>query len=119
MSIVTIIVGCASQPPLKSVPSFIGRDQNACLPEAAAMAEGLKKEGIQAEVVVFTTDQRCHAICAYLYPTGSNQLWGWDSYNKSNMIRAWLDDADGIAKDWLLKTDTSEDTETLQSATLE
>ena len=80
------------------------------------MAEGLKHEGVKAEVVVFQTTQRSHAIVAYIYPTGSNRLWAWDSYNKSSTIRAYFDDPLGIAKAFLFQTGTPSDTEELTGA---
>ena len=94
-----ILTGCT--PPLKNPPAFIGRYDNACLPEAAAMSEGLQAEGIASRVVIYRTENGQHAICAYIYPTGSNKLWAWDSTWKSNQIAAYLDNPWSIAKAWM------------------
>lgn len=95
-----LLAGCASEPPVRT-PEWVGRYKNACLPEAVAMAQGLRQSGIHARVVRIGTPRWGHAICAYLYPTGANQLWGWDAYWKSNRLRAWANDPDSIAREWL------------------
>lgn len=82
-------------------PSFTGQHRSACLPEAAAMTEGLRKSGITARVLIISTASWKHAVTVYLYPAGSNRLWVWDSTWKSNQVRAWWNDPTGIARAWL------------------
>ena len=68
------------------------------------MAQGLREKGIQARVLRIQTPKWGHAICSYLYPPGKNTLWGWDSHWKSNRLRAWADDPDSIAREWIRVT---------------
>lgn len=92
-----LLAGCASV----KEPSFAGRYKNACVPEAAAMAESLKGYGIQAKVLLVFTPEWTHAVSVYLYPSGDNRLWVWDSYWKSLRTRTYFDDPNGIATKWL------------------
>jgi hypothetical protein len=106
------VVGCATKPPADA-PPWIGKHKNACLPEAIAMAQGLREKGVQARVLRIQTPQWGHAICSYLYPPGGNTLWGWDSHWKSNRLRAWVNEPESIAREWLRVTMSSQ---TLTSA---
>jgi hypothetical protein len=101
-AIILILAGC-SMPPVAE-PSFAGKYRNACLPEAIAMSQGLKSHGIQSRVLRIGTNKWNHAICTYLYEPGSNTLWGWDSYWKSNRLRAFADDPYSIARAWMIAT---------------
>lgn len=102
-----LLAGCATKPPI-DVPAWVGRYNNACLPEAITMAQGLRDAGIQARVVRIGTPRWGHAITSYLYPSGSNTLWGWDSWWKSNRLRAWSNDPESIAREWLRITGSSD-----------
>jgi hypothetical protein len=90
---------CTSTP--RNVEQWMTRERNSCLPTAIAMAEGLKRQGIQARVVRYSyqRDGRNvgHAITAYLYPTGSNTLYTYD-YEGSWRTRAFWDDPAAIAR---------------------
>ena len=93
-----LLAGCATQPPVAK-PAWAGKLNNACLPEAAAMVEGLREHNIKSKVVVFNySGMKAHAIAVYMYPTGTNQLWGWDSTWASIRLRAYWGDNTGIAK---------------------
>ena len=96
---IVALAGCASLPVKQ--PAFAGRYRNACLPEAIAMAQGLKEKAIQTRVLRFQTKDWGHAVCVYLYPTGANRLYVWDSYWQSINLRAWLDNPVSIANAWL------------------
>jgi hypothetical protein len=96
---VLALAGCSSLP--VSEPSFAGAYKNACLPEAIAMAQALKKSDIQARVLRIQTKDWGHAVTVYLYPTGANKLYVWDSYWKSVNLRAWYDNPVSIATEWL------------------
>jgi hypothetical protein len=89
---------CSATP--RNAESWMARERNACLPTAIAMAQGLDRQGIPARVVrySYTRDGRPvgHAITAYLYPPGANQLWTYD-YEGSWRTRAYWADAHGIA----------------------
>lgn len=98
-----VICSCTTTPPV-ATPTWVGEYKNACLPEAIVMAQGLRNAGIQSRVVRIRTNKWNHAICTYLYPSGSNTLWGWDSYWKSNRIRAFSDNPDSIARSWMYVT---------------
>ena len=97
--ILITLAGCA-MPPVPE-PEFAGIYKNACLPEAIAMTQALRKSGIQARVLRIGTKEWGHAVCVYIYPTGANKLYVWDSYWKSVNIRAWYDDPNDIANAWL------------------
>jgi hypothetical protein len=97
--IILVLAGCA-MPPVAE-PEFAGIYKNACLPEAIAMTQALKKNDIQSRVLRIQTQDWGHAVCVYLYPTGANKLYVWDSYWKSINLRAWYDDPRGIATEWL------------------
>lgn len=92
-----LIVGCAAP---KNPEQWMTRERNACLPTAIAMAEGLKRQGIQARVLVYSyqANNRTvgHAVTAYLYPAGKNILYTYD-FEGSWRTRAYWDDATGIA----------------------
>jgi hypothetical protein len=96
------LVGCSTLP--VNEPSFSGRYKNACLPEAIAMAQGLREKAIQARVLRIQTKDWGHAVTVYLYPTGANKLYVWDSYWKSVNLRAWYYDPASIANAWLAYT---------------
>jgi hypothetical protein len=91
--------GCSTLP--VSEPSFAGRYKNACLPEAIAMTQALKKSDIQSRVLRIQTKDWSHAVTVYLYPTGANKIYVWDSYWKSVNLRAWYDNPTSIANAWL------------------
>jgi hypothetical protein len=93
------LAGCA-MPPVAE-PEFAGIYKNACLPEAIAMAQGLKEKSIQARVLRIQTNDWGHAVTVYLYPTGANKLYAWDSYWQSINLRAWFDNPTSIANAWL------------------
>jgi hypothetical protein len=100
--VILALAGCSSLP--IEQPAFAGRYKNACLPEAIAMAQGLRSHGIQSRVLRIGTNKWNHAICTYLYEPGSNTLWGWDSYWKSNRLRTFADDPYSIARAWMAVT---------------
>ena len=93
-----IFAGCTTAP--RNAEQWMTQERNACLPTAVAMAEGLRRQGIQARVVryAYTAQGRPvgHAITAYLYPPGSNTLYTYD-YEGSWRTRAFWDDPMGIA----------------------
>ena len=97
-----LLAACALPPAPE--PEFAGRYGNACLPEAIAMSQSLKRHGIESRVLGIYTPTWGHAVCTYLYPPGANKLWAWDSTWKSIRLRAWTDDADSIARNWLAST---------------
>ena len=94
------LVGCVTHPPMMD-GKLKFRYDNDCLPQAIIMTEALKEKGVEAKVLSIFTDKWGHAVCMYMYPKGKNQLWVWDRFWKSNRIRAWKDDPNGIAKEWM------------------
>lgn len=92
-----LLVGCAGP---ANPEAWMTRERNACLPTAIAMAEGLKRQGIQARVLIYSYRangrQAGHALTAYLYPRGKNTLWTYD-YEGSWRTRAYWEDPVGIA----------------------
>ena len=91
--------GCAATP--RNSEEWMARERNACLPTAIAMAEGLKRQGIQARVVRYSYQRQGrpvgHAITAYLYPPGANTLYTYDHEGSWRTRAYWGDDA-GIAR---------------------
>ena len=83
--------------------SWMEMKKNACLPTAIAFREGLKKYDVWAEVVIYKwldqKDKRLkgHAIVAYMYPKGKNQLWTYDLWG-SYRVRAFKYDPVDIAQ---------------------
>ena len=98
LALLAVLTGCATKP--RNAEQWMALERNACLPTAVAMAEGLKRQGIQARVVryAYTAQGRQigHAITAYLYPPGSNTLYTYD-YEGSWQTRAFWNDQLGIA----------------------
>lgn len=95
--------GCVTHPPLahNKLPFKYGND---CLPQAIIMTQSLKEKGIEANVLGIYTDKWGHAICVYMYPSGQNKMWGWDRFWKSMRLRAWKNDPESIAKEWMRVT---------------
>ncbi len=75
------------------------------------MVEGLHGSGIQAKVLMITTDQWRHALAVYLYPVGENRLWCWDSNWKSIRVRAFFAQPESVAKAWLKATNHAQSLE--------
>ena len=95
--VLLLLVACASNPPV-DVPPWVGKYKNACLPEAIAMQSGLRGVGIESKVLIIQTDKWNHAVCVYVF---NGKLFVWDSYWKSNQIRAWFDDPVMVARLWV------------------
>jgi hypothetical protein len=93
-----VLVGCSTAP--VSEPEISGRFNNACLPEAAIMAETLRKNGIDSKVIIIKSEKWSHAVTAYVYPTDSNQIWAWDSKYKSIKLQADWENNGSIANAW-------------------
>ena len=76
-----LITSCQSLP--TNPEWWMERELNACLPTAITFKESLNKYNVWAEVVRYNWHDgkrnRGHAITAYLYPKGKNQLWTYDS----------------------------------------
>ena len=83
--------------------SWMETKRNACLPTAIAFREGLKKYDVWSEVVIYnwydlkTSTTKGHAIVAYMYPKGQNQLWTYDFWG-SYRVRAFKDNPLQIAQ---------------------
>jgi hypothetical protein len=98
---VAFLTACETLP---TNPEFwMEREVNACLPTAITFKESLKKYGVWAEVFRYSwTDKqnnkmRGHAMVAYLYPKGKNQLWTYDAMG-SYRIRAYTNNLINIAQ---------------------
>jgi hypothetical protein len=91
------LVACETTP---TNPEFWMESQvNACLPTAIVFKQSLHKYGVWSEVFRYswkdfkTGKLRGHAMVAYLYPAGKNQLWTYDSegswrtYAYTNSVR--------------------------------
>lgn len=77
---------------------------NDCLPTAIAFREGLKSSKCKwSKVVVYgyidhaTGKPAGHAVVAFMYPIGKNQLWTYD-YMGSYRTRAYINDPLTIAQ---------------------
>jgi len=94
------LVSCATP---SNPESWMETKRNACLPTAIAFREGLQKYDVWSEVVVYhwidakTKKTNGHAIVAYMYPKGKNQLWTYDFWG-SYRGRAFKDNPLQIAQ---------------------
>lgn len=102
-----LLLSACSAPPAKG-PEYAGRYNNACLPEAIGMVQGLKGAGIQGKVLTVRTPSWGHALAVYLYPPGQNRLWCWDSRWKSIEVKAFYSNPDQVAAGWMRRTAHSE-----------
>lgn len=78
-----LLLGCETTP---TNPEFwMEREVNACLPTAIVFKQSLRKYDIWSEVFRYswrdseTGKIRGHAMVAYLYPSGKNQLFTYDA----------------------------------------
>jgi hypothetical protein len=70
------LVGCST--PLPDGVSAPANMQNACLPQAIQMTNGLRKEGIPSEVLLLRSERNTgHAVSVYWY---QNKTWVWDAH---------------------------------------
>ena len=96
------LTACSTTP--SNPESWMETKRNACLPTAIAFREGLKKYNVWSEVVTYqwidkkTQKPKGHAIVAYMYPIGKNQLWTYDFWG-SYRVRAYKDNPLQIAKE--------------------
>lgn len=93
-----LLGGCVVTP---TNPEFwMEKEINACLPTAIIFKQSLKKYNIWSEVFRYEWKEnnklRGHAMVAYLYPPGKNQLWTYD-YQGSWRTYAFTDDVLRIA----------------------
>ena len=101
LSLILFLTACATP---SNPESWMETKKNACLPTAIAFKEGLNKYNVWSEVVVYswidkkTNIKKGHAIVAYMYPIGKNQLWTYDFWG-SYRIRAYKDNPLEIAKE--------------------
>ncbi len=98
------LTGCVSTPlTVGSVTSdeVIGDYHNACLPEAAIMAQALLRNGIPARVLIMSGRDWSHAVVAYQYPAEGGQIWCWDSRGKSVAVSARWTSSEILAAAWI------------------
>lgn len=82
---------------------WMEKEKNACLPTAITFKESLGKRVKWSKVLIYkyldtkTNKYYGHAVCAYMYPTGKNQLWVYD-YRGSVRIRAYIDEPFAVAE---------------------
>jgi hypothetical protein len=82
---------------------WMEKEKNACLPTAISFREALGKRVKWSHVLIYKyldTKQNKyygHAVCAYMYPVGKNQLWVYD-YRGSVRVRAYIDQPLEVAK---------------------
>lgn len=99
--LIIFLVACETTP--KNPEAWMEREINACLPTAIAFRESLRKYDVWADVFAYkyyerdTGKPKGHAMVAYLYPPGKNQLWTYDSWG-SWRTRALTNDVKAIAQ---------------------
>jgi hypothetical protein len=78
-----LLCGCTAIPTSPRLPAM----SNDCLPQAAAMVQGLGKYDIPAEVLVMRYADRDlgHAIAVYRY---KGRKWGWDRHSGTAELTA-------------------------------
>jgi len=96
-----LLASCSTTP--TNPEKYVEWENNSCLPTAITMRHGLRNSTKWNEVLLYqytslkTGETKGHAVCAYLYPVGSNQLWVYD-YEGSTRIRAFINDPLMIAQ---------------------
>lgn len=95
------LFGCETTP---TNPEFwMEKEINACVPTAIIFRESLRKYDVWADVFRYswidsqTKKLRGHAMVAYLYPKGKNQLWTYDAMG-SWRTRAFTNDVTSLAQ---------------------
>lgn len=97
---------CATQAPVKP-PPFSGKFHNACVPEAIAMAEGLREAGVRSDVLMIGTSRWSHAVAVYVYPKKSSRVWAWD--NERGSIPLYVSaDPYLVARSWISRAQINE-----------
>lgn len=98
---ICFLTSCETTP---SNPEFwMEREINACLPTAIIFKQSLKKYGIWSEVFRYswkdlgTEKIKGHAMVAYLYPPGKNQLFTYDALGSWRTL-AYTNDVQSIAQ---------------------
>ena len=83
--------------------AWMEQEINACMPTAIAFRPGLRESDVWAEVFTYRYYDyyqkrlRGHAMVAYMYPPGTNQLWTYDQLG-SYRTRAFKNDVRAVAK---------------------
>jgi hypothetical protein len=101
LALLLFLTACVSTP--KNPEAWMEKEINACLPTAIIFKQALRKYDVWAEVFKYswkdseTGRLRGHAMVAYLYPPGKNQLWSYDEMG-SFRVRAFTNDIRGIAQ---------------------
>jgi hypothetical protein len=96
-------VSCSTMP--KQPNKWMEWQVNGCLPTAISFKQALEKPCKWSHVIVYQYNDNhsnggkpmAHAIVAFMYPVGKNQLWTYD-YMGSYRIHAYLDDPKVIAQ---------------------
>ena len=98
---ILLLAGCTTT--LKNPEKYIEWENNSCLPTAITMQYGLRNSTKWSEVLLYqytslkTGETKGHAVCAYIYPVGSNKLWVYD-YEGSTRIKAYINEPLEIAQ---------------------
>ena len=96
------LAGCSTNPPAPvAADEVIGDYDNACLPEAAIMAQALRRNGIKARVLIISGDGWSHAVTAYQYPPEEGRIWCWDSDEQSVPVSARWTSSEILAGAWM------------------
>lgn len=96
-----LLIACSTTP---TNPEFwMEQEINACLPTAIIFKKSLNKYGVWSEVFRYswkdfeTGKIKGHAMVAYLYPQGKNQLWTYDAMG-SYRTRAYTNNVSQVAQ---------------------
>lgn len=99
--IALFLIACETTP---NNPEFwMEREINACVPTAIIFKQSLRKYGVWSEVFRYSwigkydNKYHGHAMVAYLYPVGKNQLWTYDNQG-SYRVRAFTNNVAQIAQ---------------------
>ena len=99
--LILLAAGCQTTP--TNPEYWMEREINACLPTAIIFKQSLRKYDVWAEVFKYSWKEvdtgklRGHAMVAYLYPPGKNQLWTYDNQG-SWRVRAFTNNVTSIAQ---------------------
>ena len=101
-----LLSSCSNHLPVP-LPDFVGTAENSCLPEAILLTEAMHRAGIEAKVVVFTTDRIGHALTVFRMVnarTGEPDLWVWDYHSETVRLEADYTNDLQIATRWFTHT---------------
>lgn len=105
-ALMLLLASCSNRLPVP-LPDFVGTAENSCLPEAILLTEAMHQAGIEAKVVIFTTDRIGHALAVFRMVntrTGKADVWVWDYHSQTTRLDADFNNNFQIATRWFTQS---------------